>query len=217
MPPLNLVVTGAARGIGRAVVQAALDRGLRVHACVRALSPELPAGASWRAVDVRDPDAVAAWLDDVGREAPIEALLNNAAVLGPRRSLRETTAQDVREALDTNVVGAFNVARAALPHMARGGRMLHVSSYLGRHALPDYGAYCLSKFGLEALARMVAVEHPELISAALDPGMVQTDMLRAARRGSDISDATDVHAAAQRILTLLQCLSPEASGTTVSL
>ncbi len=190
---------------------------MRVSASVRSQSAReqlVRLGCAATVLDVRDAAAVEAWFEAIG---PHDALLNNAAVLGPRRSLLETTPEDVREVLHTNVVGAFTVARAALRHLVPGGRMFHVSSYLGRHALPDYGAYCLSKFALEGLARVVACENPALLSVALDPGMVQTDMLRDARLGGPIDDATTAEAAAVRVLDLFATLPLETSGTTVSL
>lgn len=149
----------------------------------------------------------------VAAHGPIHALVNNAAILGPRVPLAGYPEAAWREVLDVNVNGTFVVTRAALPHMVRpGGLLLHLSSYVGRHALPGYGAYGVSKAAVELFAAELAEEHRAegLVSCALEPGMVETDMLREAvgqaGAGAPVEDA------ARAIARLLVTLEFEDSG-----
>ncbi len=97
--------------------------------------------------------------------------------------------------------------------------MLHMSSYLGRHGLPRYGAYCASKFGVEGIAQLVAEEHRDegLISCSVDPGMIRTDMLRAAMETDDVAEFPSPEEAAQAFETLITQLSQDDSGRPLEL
>jgi len=125
-----------------------------------------------------------------------------------------------QQVLETNLVGTFNVVQAALPHVVRpGGIMLHVSSYLGRHGLENYGAYCVSKFGIEGMAQILAEEHRQegIISCAIDPGMVQTEMLCAAMGTDDVSEHHTPEQAANAFVQILQEITLEDSGRPINL
>jgi NAD(P)-dependent dehydrogenase (short-subunit alcohol dehydrogenase family) len=166
-------------------------------------------------------------LDAFVREAihhhgPIDVFVNNAAMLGSKGRIEDALAEDVRATIDVNVTGAFLATRSVLPHLRRpGGRLLHLSSYVGRVALPRYGAYSVSKFAIEGLARLAAAENPDLISVAIDPGMVETEMLAAALEGVPVSGLasppSSPNEAAAKLLALSARLAPSDSGTTLSL
>ena len=171
-------------------------------------------------LDVRDAHALGAWLDvGVRRFGPVDLAVSNAAILGTRGPLVGASADEAGDVIATNVTGALLFARAVLPHLRRpGGVLMNVSSYVGRHALPEYGAYSVSKFAVEGLARLVAAEHGSegIISVALDPGMIATEMLTAAMRGATPDGARSPEAAAAALLDLVGGLRATDNGTSVS-
>lgn len=221
----HIVITGASRGIGHAVARACAAQGARLSICARSAPPieDLCAqlGAVGGVFDITDPAPVKAWMDTATRaNGPIDVLLNNAALLGPKCELATYPLHDFSEVMHVNVTGTFVVTQAALPYMRRpGGVMLHMSSYLGRVPLPRYGAYCASKFAVEGLAGLVAEEHKDegLISCAIDPGMVQTEMLKHAAELDDVSQFTPVNEAAAAFCRLMATVTAEHNGKTLML
>lgn len=218
-------MTGASQGIGRALALECARRGARVSVCARS-DEALTAVAAEVAgvggvIDICDEHAVTTWLHAAtSQSGPIDVLVNNAGMLGPKATLAEYPLDAWREVFEVNAVGTFVVTQAALPHMTRpGGIMAHVSSYLGRFALPRYGAYCASKFAVEGLARLVAEEHRDegLISVAIDPGMVGTEMLKAAQESDDVSGAPTPAEAAIAFADLLERLGPDDTASTQSI
>ncbi len=182
-------VTGGSRGIGRAVVEALLAEGWRVHfssrspASVEAALAELAGGrVTGVAVDVRDAAAVTAWIDSVADgEGRLDCLVNNAGVggFGP---VDELSDEDWRRVLDTNLYGAFWALRAAARQMKRrgGGWILNIASLAGRNPFAGGAAYNASKFGLLGLseAAMLDLRHHGIRVCAILPGSVDTDFNR---------------------------------------
>jgi gluconate 5-dehydrogenase len=112
------------------------------------------------------------------RHGRLDCLVNNAAVRD-RRPLADITAGDFRRLLDTNLVAQYELARMAAPHLARSrGRLVFVSSMVGRQSFGGDPAYVASKGGLEALVRALAVElGPQGVTAnAIAPGFFRTDV-----------------------------------------
>jgi NAD(P)-dependent dehydrogenase (short-subunit alcohol dehydrogenase family) len=220
----HIVITGASRGIGKGAAMACAAAGARLTICARrqeALEPVAAAtGAVGGALDVRDEAAVETWLEaGVRHHGPIDALINNAAIIGPISPVSDYPLTMWREVMDINVAGPLVVTRKCLPRMARHSLVLFLTSYLGRHALPGFGAYCASKFAVEGLTRLFAEEHRErgLVSVAVDPGMVQTDMLAVALQGGDVSEHPTPERAGAAFVRLLTSLDSEHTGTTVDL
>nr|WP_186832170.1 SDR family oxidoreductase [Micromonospora endolithica] len=190
-----VLVTGASRGIGRAVAAAFATGGDRVAIHHRdsadlaeALRADLPGdGHVVVRADLADPDAVREMVDDAaGRLGGLDVLVNNAGVFGPADpphpvfgSSYEQWRQRWREVLDTNLFGAANASWCAAQHMReRGGRIVNVSSrgaFRGEPANPAYGA---SKAGLNALGQSLAVALAPygIAVATVAPGFVETDM-----------------------------------------
>ena len=206
------------------MARACLAAGDRVSVCARtasALEPLAADGIFARGVDIRDEGAVAGWLAAAcDRHGPIDILLNNAGALGPRCPLDAYPLEALRNVLDVNVVGTFVVSRAALPHLRRpGALLLHVSSYGGRHGLAAYAGYAAAKFGVEGLAQVLAEELREagVTSCAVDPGMVQTEMLRAALGTDDVAEHTLPEQAAAGFLRMMAAVGIERSGEPLDL
>ena len=174
-------------------------------------------GAFVQVTDVTNETGVATFVSAaVDAHGPIDLLINNAAILGEKKPVAELDAATFRAVLDTNVIGTFLVSRAAIPHLVSGAVMLHLSSYVGRFGLPMYGAYGASKYAVEGLARVLAEELRDegIISCAVDPGMVQTDMLRASLGTDDVSAHAEPATVARKILDFAERASPADTGTT---
>ena len=196
MPALEetvVVVTGASRGLGRSMVERFSGEGARVTLTARDedLLEEVAAGLPGESLvvpaDVRDADAVERVVErTVERFGRLDTLVNNAGVslLGlqdSRERLVDVAESEWDTVLDINLKGTFLFTRAALPHMAERGRgnVINVSSGLGRRAIAGAGPYVSSKWGLEGLTRVTALEGEEhgVNANALDPGgRVDTDI-----------------------------------------
>jgi NAD(P)-dependent dehydrogenase (short-subunit alcohol dehydrogenase family) len=194
-----VLVTGASRGLGRALARALGAGGARLVLCARgagalqAVAAELDASGVEllaRDVDVTDAaalgDLVAAAVTRWGR---LDALINNASLLGERVPLREQAMATWRAVLDVNVTGAFVAARAVLPFMRRqgGGAIINVTSGVGNEPRSEWGAYAVSKGALEAFSRNLALEEAAagIRVNLVDPGALRTAMRRAAYPAED--------------------------------
>ena len=180
MPDMKrIVITGATRGLGRAMALKFASLGHVVIGCGRR-----PADAGVAAVDVADASAVEAWAAEVLKEhGPPDLLLNNAAVMNETKPLWEIGAAEFGHLIDVNVKGVANVVRAFVPAMvARGsGVIVNFSSGWGRSTSPTVAPYCASKYAVEGLTLALAQELPRGLAAVpLNPGVIDTDMLRGA-------------------------------------
>jgi NAD(P)-dependent dehydrogenase (short-subunit alcohol dehydrogenase family) len=188
-----ILVTGASRGIGRAVAQAFAASGDRVAIHYRGsaqhaeqLRDSLPGdGHLVVQADMTDPDGVRRMVDGAADAlGGLDVLVNNAGVY-LSHPVRETSYEDWqrrwRETLDTNLVGAANAIWCAVRHLGDGGRIINVTSRGAFRGEPEHVAYGASKAGLNALTQSLAVElGPYGIAvAAVAPGFIETDMTTA--------------------------------------
>ncbi|MGY1739341.1 MULTISPECIES: SDR family NAD(P)-dependent oxidoreductase [unclassified Blastococcus] len=183
------LVTGASRGLGRALAAALSARGWhlvvdgrdagRLAAAVAALPH--PERVTAVAGDVADPAHRAALAAAVpGR---LDVLVNNASDLGPAPlpRLADLPPDALRRVLEVNAVAPLALVQAVLPALrAAGGRVLDVSSDAAVEAYPGWGGYGASKAALDLLTAVLAAEEPDLRVYAVDPGDMATDMHRAA-------------------------------------
>ena len=186
----NVLVTGASRGIGRAVAHAFAAAGDRVAIHHRAsaelagtLRGELPGdGHAVVQADLTDPEAVRTMVDAAAAElGGLDVLVNNAGVFLAHpvtATSYEQWQQLWRHTLDLNLVAAANATWCAVRHMNAGARIINVSSRGAFRGEPDSPAYGASKAGLNALSQSLAVAlAPHGIAvAAVAPGFVETDM-----------------------------------------
>lgn len=177
-----VLVTGAGRGIGRTIVEHLAGAGWDVIAGVRnqrdaeAITAANPARVSAVILDVTDDSHIAAL--DAALPARLDAVVNNAgiAVAGPMETV---TSKDWRKQLDVNVIGQLAVTRAVLPRLRSArGRVLFISSVNGQLSFPLMGAYCASKFALEAAAAALRMEvQPFGVAVVvIEPAQTDTDM-----------------------------------------
>jgi NAD(P)-dependent dehydrogenase (short-subunit alcohol dehydrogenase family) len=178
----SVLVTGAGRGIGRSIAEHLANHGWDVIAGVRtqldadAITATNPQRISAILLDVTDD----AQLDQLEATLParLDAVVNNAGVVvaGPMEAV---STADWRKQLDVNVIGQLAVTRAVLPRLRRShGRVVFISSINGQLAFPMMGAYCASKFALEAAAEALRMElRPWGISVVVvEPAQTDTDM-----------------------------------------
>jgi 3-oxoacyl-[acyl-carrier protein] reductase len=188
-----LVVTGASRGLGRSMVERFAAEGATVvltardEARMESIAGDLPGESLVVPADVRDADAVQHVIDrTVDEFGRIDTLVNNAGVsiLGmqdSRKELHEVTEEEWDTVLEVNLKGVFLFTNATLPVLydQGHGNVINISSGLGRNAIDGAGAYVSSKWGLEGLTRVTALEGEDhgVNANALDPGgMVNTNI-----------------------------------------
>lgn len=196
------VVTGASRGLGRAIAEPLLQPGHHLLAIARRPDPALAALATQRgagfeswAVDLADAPAVARRLADwLAARSPCDAvLINNAAALSEPAPLRDGAPDDLSNAVRVGLEAPLLLTAAFLRATEGWGtdrRVLNVSSGLGRRAMAGSASYCAVKAGIDHFSRAVALEEQGRAGGArivsLAPGIVDTDMqvrLRGADRG----------------------------------
>lgn len=192
-PPSVVLVTGGSTGIGRTTALLLARSGYRVFAAVR--TPEAEASLREEAAglplevlrsDLADPAAAGPLASEVlTRAGRIDVLVNNAgyALLG---AVEDLPAEALRRQFEVNVFAPVQLCRAVLPVMRaqRSGRIINVSSLAGRVSVPLMGAYCATKFALEAFSDAARAEAKRfgVRIAILEPGPVRTEFNRTAAR-----------------------------------
>lgn len=197
----NVLITGASRGLGRALAERAARAGARVVGvarggeALRAVVEGIRAtGGEAHAVvaDIAEQDAVARIAGQAAAlVGPIDVLVHNASVLGPTplRLLLDTDCEDLAAVLEANLVGPFRLTKLiAGPMVLRGdGVIVHLSSDAAVSAYPRWGAYGASKAAQDHLARVLAaeLEGTGVRVLAVDPGEMATMMHAAAMPEAD--------------------------------
>lgn len=186
------LITGATRGIGKAVAAAYVREGARVFICAR---NQLDLAATVRELRYDSTDAqVDGCAGDVGKETDvrriidavierfqrIDTLVNNASLLGPRVALVEYPFRQWEEVIRVNLHGVFLLSQQLVKRMIvqRHGSIINVSSGVGRVGRARWGAYAVSKFGLEGLTQVLADEVKEfgIRVNSVNPGPTRTEM-----------------------------------------
>ena len=225
-PALKLVViTGVARGLGRALAEGFAAEGHQVVGCSRSknkiaeLGKALGHSHSFSVVDVRDDDAVRDWASTAIKEAGApDLLLNNAAVINKSKFLWDVSATEFDAVIDTNIKGVTNVIRHFLPSMAReqSGVIVNFSSGWGRSASPEVAPYCATKWAVEGLTQSLAQELPEGMAAVpFNPGIINTQMLRSCF-GPSASDFLSPKEWAETIIPFLLGLGAQHNGQSLT-
>ena len=189
---MRVIVTGASRGIGRAIAIACAESGavvgINFHKCeedAREVARLIGAQAMLLRFDVRDSAAVSAAFEQFEREAGgIDALVNNAGIIRPAL-LASMSDADVDEVVRTNLFGTIHCTRAALAPMMRqrSGVILSVSSVAAERPVRGQTVYAATKGAIESFMRAVAVEYGRkgIRSHSIQPGPVDTDMIAATK------------------------------------
>ena len=183
------VVTGATRGIGRAIAEALVGEGMNVAICGRNRNDAEQAAAEFaergpgRALgidcDVADEGAVSAFIGRAAEEfGRLDVLINNAGI-GSFTPAADMEPAEFRRVIETNLIGVFNCCHAAIPLMRRsgGGYIINISSLAGKNAFAGGTAYNASKFGLNGFseALMQDVRYDNIRVSYIMPGSVATE------------------------------------------
>src|ERR671921_1074285 len=160
------LVTGASQGLGRALALACAREGANLVISSRSADSLEPVAEEARASDI-EVLAVPADLsrsEDVQelvdaaaeRFGKIDVLVNNAGLLGPRVRIEEYPEDEWREVIGANLTGSFLVSKAVIPHLPDGGSVINVVSGVSVEGRAEWGAYAVSKFGIEGLTQILA-------------------------------------------------------------
>lgn len=186
------LITGASQGLGKALALAFAREGASVvinsrgEEGVRPVAEEIEAlGGEVLALaaDVSNTADVKRLVEAaVERFGRVDVLVNNAGVLGPRVEIDEYPEDEWRRVIDANLTGPFLVSKAAIPHMQEGASIINVVSGVSVEGRAGWGAYSVSKFGIEGLTQILAAELSErgIRANAVDPGGMRTEMRAAA-------------------------------------
>ncbi len=183
-----VLVTGATRGLGRAMVDRLIEAGQTVIGCGRnrkmiaELRVRFPTPHRFDTLDVASDCQVAEWAEAVLARGQVpDLVLNNAALMNDPKPLWEIAADEFERLFDVNVGGTVNIIRHFLPAMIarKTGVIVNFSSGWGRSTAPEVAPYCASKYAIEGLTQALAQELPAGMAAvALNPGIIDTEMLR---------------------------------------
>lgn len=224
------LVTGGGTGIGAGIARTLAAHGAAVAVLGRRKQPLQKVVAALRAdgavaeavvADVTDATAVRKAVDRVAKKlGGLDTLVNNAGVGGPNGcgvSGPERWDTIVR----TNLDGVFFTTRAALKHLPDGGRVVNISSVLGRFGVPGYTAYCTSKHGLIGFGKALALElAPRRITVnTVCPGWTDTEMAKAGMELLAAGLQVDFATAKQQALAAVplgRMLQPEEIGELVA-
>ncbi|MBI4484171.1 MAG: SDR family oxidoreductase [Acidobacteria bacterium] len=200
----RVLITGAGRGIGKAVALAMAREGADLSLMARTEEEVLQTRKEVEALnrrcmvrvgDVSQEEDVTRWVEEAVAAFPrLDALINNAGVMTRPRPVHEFEVRKWDYTLNVNLRGPFLCMRMVLPHMIRqrGGSIINVTSMIARGAYAEYAAYAASKAGLEALTRTVASEVTDygIRVNAVNPGVVSTKMTHYS--GTDPKNVTGV-------------------------
>jgi NAD(P)-dependent dehydrogenase (short-subunit alcohol dehydrogenase family) len=220
-----ILITGVTRGLGRAMAELFIEKGHKVVGCgrtersLKALSSGQGGPPEVYAVDVASDTAVKSWASVVlAKHGPPDLLINNAGVINRNARLWELDAREFDEVMHVNVRGVANMVRHFVPAMRerKRGIIVNFSSGWGRSVDAEVAPYCASKWAVEGLTQALAHELPSTMAAvALNPGIVNTDMLRICF-GAAASSYPSPEQWAQAAVPFLLKLTPGDTGKSLS-
>lgn len=186
----HIMVTGASRGIGRTLAKTYAEHGANVTGCatsedllseVQSECTDLPGDFEYVVVDLTNHEDVIHLLEaGIKRFGDIDVLVNNAGILGPRKEIAEYPDGAWDRVIDVNLNAVFHLSKAVLQTMqeSNSGRIINVTSGVGVNGYARWGAYSVSKFGMEGLTQILADElkDTQIEANAVNPGPISTEM-----------------------------------------
>jgi len=222
-----VIVTGASRGLGAAVAGwlakagAGLSLVARSEGDLNRLAKDLvhPGGEPLVCrADISDYDACRQVVGDtLAHFGRIDSLVNNAGIVQPIARISDSDPADWRYNLEVNLIGPFNLTRAAISHLRkRTGRIVNVSSGAANLALENVSAYCTGKAALNHFTRVLAAEESALTALTVRPGVVDTAMQTYIRREGPKSMPADQAAYYQQLKDHGQLEPPEIPARSIA-
>ncbi|XP_020598634.1 NADPH-dependent pterin aldehyde reductase [Phalaenopsis equestris] len=233
----TIMITGVSRGLGRVLALELARRGHIVVGCARsqeklqALMTELtrnePASSSsssskylLKHLDVRSDSNMKEFAKLLVEERKIpDIIVNNAGTINKNNKIWAVPAEEFDMVIDTNIKGTANILRHCLPLLIekKQGIVVNISSGWGRSAAAEVAPYCASKWAIEGLSKSVAKELPPgLAIVALNPGVVNTDML-ASCFGSNAAFYQAPESWAPKAATMILNLTAEDNGASLTI
>jgi NAD(P)-dependent dehydrogenase (short-subunit alcohol dehydrogenase family) len=217
----TVVITGATRGLGKAMAEEFIPLGHTVLGCGRSakgidrLRRSFGDPHDFCVVDVCSDDEVKSWATALmtSHGAP-DLLLNNAGVINRNGPLWNVSADEFNTVVDVNLKGVANVIRHFVPVMVKrqSGVIVNFSSGWGRSTSAEVAPYCATKWAIEGLTQALAQELPSGMAAIpLNPGIINTEMLRSCFGGSATSYPSPEEWASIAVPFLLK-LGPDDNG-----
>jgi NAD(P)-dependent dehydrogenase (short-subunit alcohol dehydrogenase family) len=221
----TVVITGVTRGLGRAMAEEFIRLGHAVLGCGRSeaglgeLRRRFGKSHEFDRVDVAFDEQVQAWVKRLlkSRGAP-DLVLNNAGVINRNAPLWKVSCEEFGQVIDVNIKGVANVIRHFVPvMMERGsGVVVNFSSGWGRSTDAEVAPYCATKWAIEGLTQALAQELPASVAAiALNPGVINTDMLQSCFGGSASAYPSAEQWARKAVPFLLE-LGPKHNGQSLT-
>ncbi len=217
---MRMIITGGSKGIGRAMVELFVRKGHKVCTCAREGLDELleelshPEHLYTKPCHVEDRVSAKGFVDFcVERLGAVDVLINNAGILGVRMPVQEYPEDIWEEVIRVNINGTFYITKYTLPYMEEGGVIVNFSSGAGKRPAPTWGAYAVSKFGIEGFSLLLAHElkHRNIRVYAFNPGATRTQMRAQAYPDEDPKSLKPPEKVAEFVLHLINSDLPSGS------
>lgn len=194
-----IIITGASKGIGNQIAKNIVNRGFKVLGIGRDVS-ELQALTSelgnlnfhYIAGDLSKDEVIKSIHHYVlNNQLRIKALVNNAATIEPISKISEINILDVKSAFELNLFSVISLTTTLLPLIKQRGIIINISSGASTNPYAGWSAYCCTKAALNMFTSCLAKEHPEILSIAIRPGVVDTEMQQQIRTKGEASMGQD--------------------------
>ena len=209
------IITGAGRGIGRAIAIAFAKEGAKVSLVARTISEleetaqlieEYGSTSLVIPTDVTQPSSVASMVQEtVSQYGRVDILVNNAGVPGPIGALQNNKIDDWIKTIQVNVIGPYLCCKSVVPLMTNqgGGKIINLAGAGANNAWANLSAYCTSKAGVVRMTEVLALEleNKNIQVNALGPGSIHTRMWEELRNGAEAANATKIREIGDQVLS----------------
>jgi NAD(P)-dependent dehydrogenase (short-subunit alcohol dehydrogenase family) len=213
------IITGTSRGIGLELTQQLLKAGNSVYALARdpekskpltSLKTQFSDQIRIYAVDVKSDEQIAAFTKELGKNTPVDVLINNAGMYGEGADLKDISFDTTMDTFLTNTIAPMRVTRALLPNLekSQNPKVVHITSLMGSihdNSSGGYYGYRMSKAALNMFSKSFSIDFKKITSLVVHPGWVQTDM-----GGPDAP--TQPHESAKGIISVIEKATLKDSG-----
>lgn len=222
-----VLITGVTKGLGKELLKVFDQNGWIVLGCSRTksdiqkLQNEFSSRHYFKALDISSNLSVLSFRDEILKaNLKPDILINNASIINKPNSIWEVSSEEFNRIIEINLIGAFNFIQAFVSALSSNNalKIINISSYWGKYADPLVGPYCASKFGLEGLTLSLSKElPPSMLAVLVDPGVMQTEMLRICSSEEGFQKAPTAKYCAKKLYSKLITLQHSDNGSTLFL